>query len=73
MLGVLAGDRRFEQLLPHTIRLRPSGGLSILTLDLETLISVKRETGRPKDLAVLPILTATLRERDLRSADDADA
>ena len=32
-------------------------------LDLETLIEAKEDAGRPKDLAVLPILRQTLAER----------
>lgn len=63
LLGELAGGRRYEHLAPHAVTLGLSGGLRVLALDLETLIAVKRETGRPKDLAVLPILEATFRER----------
>ena len=33
-------------------------------LDLPTLIEVKTKAGRPKDRVVLPILVATLQERD---------
>jgi hypothetical protein len=42
-------------------------GLSILVLELPKLIELKRNAGRPKDLAVLPVLEATLeltRKRD---------
>ncbi|MBO1322815.1 hypothetical protein [Acanthopleuribacter pedis] len=37
--------------------------ISFRLLDLETLIKTKEEVGRPKDLAVLPVLRATLREK----------
>lgn len=33
-------------------------------LDLPTLIAVKTKAGRPKDRVVLPILIATLQERN---------
>ena len=41
-------------------------GLTARVLDLEALIDVKREVGREKDLATLPILVRTLEERKRR-------
>lgn len=41
-------------------------GLTLRVLALPTLIEVKRKVGRPKDLFVVPILIATLEERDKR-------
>jgi hypothetical protein len=38
-------------------------GLEVRVLDLAALIEVKRRAGRPKDLALLPVLEATLDER----------
>ena len=35
----------------------------VLVLSLERLIQRKRDLGRPKDIAMLPVLDATLRER----------
>jgi hypothetical protein len=60
-IGELSG-RGFEQLLPHTVELVLGAKLRILLLDLETLIEVKQEAGRPKDIAVLPTLRQTLAE-----------
>jgi hypothetical protein len=40
-------------------------------LDLPTLLAFKERSGRPKDLAVLPILRATLDE--IRSAAPPEA
>jgi hypothetical protein len=39
-------------------------GRLLRVLDLPTLIAVKTKAGRPKDRLVLPILIATLQERD---------
>jgi hypothetical protein len=41
-------------------------GLEINVLRLDKLIELKRALGRPKDLAVLPVLEATLKERQSR-------
>jgi hypothetical protein len=35
-------------------------------LSLERLVELKRELGRPKDRAMLPVLEGTLRERERR-------
>jgi hypothetical protein len=67
-IGQLAG-RRYEQLLPHTVELVLGAGLKIRMLDLETLIEAKAGAGRPKDLAVLPILRQTLAERRRQSGE----
>jgi hypothetical protein len=60
-LGELSG-RAYAELLPHTIELVLEGGLRLRILDLATLIEVKQAAGRPKDIAVLPILRQTLAE-----------
>lgn len=52
-------DSSYEDLLPDTIELEAEG-LTFRVLELERLIEVKRLAGRPKDLAVLPLLEATL-------------
>ena len=62
LLGALSGGREFEDLLPRTIELTLGIGIRIRILDLETLIEVREQTGRPKDMAVLPILRQTLLE-----------
>jgi predicted nucleotidyltransferase len=55
----------FEDILPHTDRM-DFDGIEINVLRLAKLIELKRMLGRPKDLAVLPVLEATLREREGR-------
>jgi len=55
----------FEDILPHTERMN-FDGLEICVLRLAKLVELKRMLGRPKDLAVLPVLEATLREREAR-------
>lgn len=52
----------FEDLLPHTDRM-DFDGLEVRVLQLAKLVELKRQLGRPKDLAVLPLLEATLKER----------
>lgn len=42
-------------------------GLSVHVIDLPTLIDLKEKAGRPKDLAVLPVLRATLAETRRRA------
>ncbi len=61
-LGTIDEGKGYEDLLPHTNVLRLDDGAEARVLDLETLIEIKRRAGRPKDLAVMPILEATLRE-----------
>jgi hypothetical protein len=53
----------FEDVLPHSDPM-DFDGLEIRVLRLGKLIELKRRLGRPKDLAVLPILEATQRERE---------
>jgi hypothetical protein len=55
----------FEDLLPHTDRMT-FDGLEVRVLRLAKLVELKRQLGRPKDLAVLPLLEATLKERKKR-------
>ncbi len=62
-LGTL-DDRSYEEVLEATIVLEV-GEMSVRVLSLEELIAVKTRAGRDKDLAVLPLLRATL-ERSRR-------
>ena len=64
MLDVLceiSGRRGYEELLPHTTDV-DTFGMRLKVLDLPTLIQVKSEAGRPKDLLMIPILIATWEE-----------
>ena len=59
----LDAGQGYDELLPHTVSVRDEGRL-LHVLDLPTLIAAKTKAGRPKDRIVLPILIATLQERD---------
>ena len=49
LLGEITGGGRFEDLVDRTVEISLFG-LKFSCLDLETLITVKRAAGRPKDL-----------------------
>lgn len=63
ILGTIARERSYDDLLPHSVELQLQVGLRVRLLDLETLITTKEETGRDKDMAVLPVLRRTLEEK----------
>jgi hypothetical protein len=65
-MGTVDDDKTFEDLLPVSRAMAFDGG-EIRVLDLAVLIEVKRRAGRPKDLALLPVLEATLDERNRAS------
>jgi hypothetical protein len=65
VLGIIGKGRDFHALVPHSHR-RTLGGAYVRVLDLETQVAVKEELDFPKDRAVLPILKATLKERQRR-------
>jgi hypothetical protein len=52
----------YDELLAQTVEMRLSGGLTVRVLGLPALIEAKERAGRPKDLAALPVLRATLDE-----------
>ena len=60
--GEITGGGKYEDLLPHTVRLDVFG-VSCLCIDLETLISVKRAAGRPKDFEAIAELEAIVEEK----------
>lgn len=61
-LGAIDGGRTYEDLLAQTIEMELKGGLALRVLSLPALIEIKQRLGRPKDLAVIPFLRATLDE-----------
>lgn len=61
-LGEIDGGKSYEDLLPSSVQLDVGDGLKIHVLSLSELIEVKRRAGRPKDVAALPLLEATLDE-----------
>lgn len=65
ILGSVNDGVLYEELLASSEELEVAGH-RVLVLSLDRLIELKRELGRPKDLAMLPVLEATLRERDRR-------
>ncbi len=65
-LGTIDEGRGYEELLPLTLEMTLSGGRAVRVLGLPALIESKERAGRPKDLAVLPVLRATLDEMKRR-------
>jgi predicted nucleotidyltransferase len=63
VLGAVAGGRGYEELLPHSTEMSLGGNVKARILNLETLIEIKEATGGEKDVAVLPLLRRTLREK----------
>jgi len=61
-LGAVGDQQSYEDLLDHAPEVELERGLSVRVIDLPTLIELKEKAGRPKDLAVLPVLRATLAE-----------
>lgn len=63
LLGEITGGGGYEDLLPHSIRLRLYG-VECYCLGLERLIQVKRAAARPKDFETVAELEAILEERN---------
>lgn len=61
LLGAIATGLVYEDLLADTVVL-DLDGIEVPVLELARLIEVKVAAGRPKDLAALPVLRATLDE-----------
>ncbi len=61
-LGTVADGRGYDELLPDTIEMKLADGSAFRVLSLPALIEAKERAGRPKDLAALPLLRATLDE-----------
>jgi predicted nucleotidyltransferase len=62
MLGTIGKALSYEDLIDQTDEMK-LGEFRVRVLHLETLIQLKEELGRDKDLAVLPTLRATLAEK----------
>ena len=63
VLGEATGDGSYDRLLPHSVVLEVYG-LEVRSVDLETLIHLKRAAGRPKDLERIAELEAIREERE---------
>jgi len=61
LLGSIGGGFVYEDLAPDAVTL-DLGRVRVGVLGLPRLIEIKEALGRPKDLAVLPALRATLEE-----------
>ena len=66
-LGAIDEDRGYDAPIEHSVEMSLSSGRRIRVLALPALIDAKRRSGRPKDLAALPVLRATLDELKRRS------
>ncbi len=63
MMGVVDGVKSFESLRSRAEEVSFNGAF-LLVASLTDVIRSKRQTGREKDLAVLPLLEKTLRLKD---------
>lgn len=63
LLGTIGKGRSYEDLRTRSESITVAPRLAVSVLTLEALIEIKAESGRPKDLAVLPTLRRTLLER----------
>jgi predicted nucleotidyltransferase len=61
-LGTVGEGRSYEDLLDRAPELTLLQGVILRVIDLPMLIELKEQAGRPKDLAALPVLRATLAE-----------
>jgi len=57
-------DEGYEELLPHADKLKLGNGLETRVVRLAKLIEQKTAAGRDKDKMALPILRATLEEKE---------
>lgn len=69
VLGTIGHHEDYDSLLPHTVEIQVEEDLFVRVLDLPTLIRMKEESGRDKDLAALPHLRRTLIERRKRGLE----
>jgi hypothetical protein len=66
-LGTVGEGLSYEDLLDRAPALPLAAETVVRVIDLPTLIELKEQAGRPKDLAALPVLRATLAETRRRS------
>ena len=65
LLGLMSGLGGYDDIIDRAVEL-DVGDHAVQVLSLEDLIRTKRAAGRPKDLAVIPMLEATLQmQREL--------
>ncbi len=61
-LGTVDDGKSYEDLLVFSKELSVGENAVVRVLELSVLLEIKRRAGRPKDLAVIPFLEATLDE-----------
>jgi hypothetical protein len=61
-LGAIDDGKSYDELVASSSELDIGDGMSVRVLNLDELIEIKRRAGRPKDLAAIPYLEATLDE-----------
>jgi hypothetical protein len=61
-LGSIDGDRTYDDIVGHTLPIAIDDEVTVRVLELEEYIGMKERARRPKDMAVLPTLRATLDE-----------
>jgi len=61
-LGAIGEGIGYEELFGQTVPMILRGGMTVRVLSLPALIEAKERAGRPKDLAALPVLRATVDE-----------
>jgi hypothetical protein len=67
-LGTIDEGLGYDELEPDSVMIDFGDGVTCRALALARLIEIKRRAGRPKDLAALPVLIATLDEIHKRNA-----
>lgn len=67
-LGTIDEGLGYDELEPDSVVIDFGDGVHCRALSLPRLIEIKRRAGRPKDLAALPALVATLDEIRKRNA-----
>lgn len=65
VLGTIEEKTRYEDVEADVVE-KDLGDFKVKVLSLRRVIEAKTRAGRPKDLAMLPVLKATLREIELR-------
>ncbi len=67
LLGSTVRGQSYQDLLGHTEEINLAAGNVVRILDLATLIRIKESLARERDLAMLPVLRRTLKERGCKA------
>lgn len=63
VLGFAGNNHDFDYVAARSLRVQIGSEATVLVADLPVLIQLKREVGHAKDIAMIPLLEATLRAR----------